>query len=209
MAAGAWLDRFVWLNAAGSVGVFLALQLLVFRRIAQEDCLKWMTILAAIAGTWCVAVGLSPLALRSVTGRLGVGAVVIAAGLSAFIYGLAVYLYALYVFGVAESSIRLRMLVEIAAAGPDGLTLAELFARYTERDIVHKRLERFLRSGDLIMRDDRLIPGRRVTLFTLQSGVIDWLRQWLGRPYQLVSPLASVHDERPSVAASSVDASAS
>lgn len=58
-------------------------------------------------------------------------------------------------FNLGETGRRIRLLRELATA-PEGLTEAELMARYTADEVVERRLRRMEESGAIEIRDGRV-----------------------------------------------------
>ena len=71
-----------------------------------------------------------------------------------------IYCYFLAFFNVGESARRVRILIELDAAGNEGLTLQELLNAYNARMIVPARLERLVSSGQLVEKDGRYYVGK-------------------------------------------------
>ncbi|SME98993.1 hypothetical protein SAMN06265365_114131 [Tistlia consotensis] len=55
-----------------------------------------------------------------------------------------------------QSSLRVRILLELQAAGAAGLPHDDLLARYSDRHLTHLRLERMVAGGAVLRRDGRL-----------------------------------------------------
>jgi len=109
--------------------------------------------LAALAGLgW----GLASQADR--TDRMGLG---VAWTLT---YMSLVYWYVFGFFNLGESARRIRLLVELRAAGERGLTRAEILAAYNARMIVDARLGRLLAGGQVVERDGRYFIGKPLML---------------------------------------------
>ncbi len=58
-----------------------------------------------------------------------------------------------------EASVRARILDEVARAGDDGLTLADLLGRYNVRVIMDLRFDRLAASGQVRLQGDRVVLG--------------------------------------------------
>jgi hypothetical protein len=71
------------------------------------------------------------------------------------------------------SSLRVRLIRELAHAGPDGIATHELRTRYGREHILQVRLERLLTGGQLYLRDGR---------YHLKRGGV-W---WIGRLFALL-----------------------
>ena len=181
---GGWTEAYYAANSALSVGVFIVLQILVFRRIDQRACVKWLNrLMTGVAGV-AAAGALSPLVPGHPLHGVSLGTMLVAGASSVGLYGLGVYLYCLYGFGVAESSIRVRILEELGRGDAHGVTFAQLLERYNEEDVIRKRLARFIQSGDLMLDGTIYRPGRRFSVFTVQNRLITWMREVFARPYE-------------------------
>ena len=74
------------------------------------------------------------------------------------------YLYVFGFFNLGESARRIRLLIELDAAGPRGLTRAELLRAYNARTIVEARLARLAAGGEIEERAGRYVVKRRTAL---------------------------------------------
>lgn len=81
--------------------------------------------------------------------------------------------------GLGETARRIRLLQELDRA-PDGLTLAELLARYNAREIVDKRLARLLGNRQVVLADGRYVL-RRSSLWLITKLVIAFKLAILGK----------------------------
>jgi hypothetical protein len=89
-----------------------------------------------------------------------------------------------YIFGfynLGESARRIRLLIELEAAGSRGLSRTELLAAYNARMIVQTRLGRMLTSGQIVERDGRYVIGRPLMLYGAKALVLLKLA-FLGAP---------------------------
>lgn len=68
--------------------------------------------------------------------------------MSVLIYSFSALFYVLCFFGPFETSIRMRLIRELASK-PEGLTKQEIYARYNERIMLDTRLKRLIGSGDV------------------------------------------------------------
>lgn len=143
-------DGLALLAGVASCLLFCAAHLAVFRFVDSSGVLKWTMIIFGLGLFLCWGLAWSlflkfpstfpPPVLISV--GLGVS-------LSTLIYGLSSFLYVLCVWGPYESSIRLRLVRELAAVYPDGLSRDELLARYNNEKIIQRRLARLVRSAEI------------------------------------------------------------
>jgi hypothetical protein len=78
------------------------------------------------------------------------------------IYGSLGYCY-FHFINLGITARRIRVLRELYAAG-GGLSLNELLKRYNAGDMISKRLDRLLGSGQIVCRDDKYHIGKPVML---------------------------------------------
>lgn len=67
------------------------------------------------------------------------------------------YCYVFGFFNLGESARRIRLLIELHAAGDRGLTLEEILTAYNARLIVEARLARLLSGGQIALRGGRYV----------------------------------------------------
>jgi len=79
------------------------------------------------------------------------------------------YCYFFAFYNVGESARRIRLLIELDAAGEDGMTLEEILASYNARMIVEARLGRLLASGQIAQVDDRYFMAGRLLLYVAKA----------------------------------------
>ena len=121
-----------------------------------------LTGLAALA-----ALALPPIGLAAAPGdRVGLGVAWTLTYLSL------VYWYVFGFFNLGESARRIRLLVELRAAGERGLTRAEILAAYNARMIVDARLGRLLAGGQVVERDGRYFTGKPLMLWGAKALVL-------------------------------------
>lgn len=70
------------------------------------------------------------------------------------------YCYIFGFFNVGESARRIRLLIELRAAGPRGLTLEEILAAYNAEMVTEARLQRLLAGRQVVQRGERYVIGR-------------------------------------------------
>ena len=81
------------------------------------------------------------------------GGVLICVGgviLSFVLLGVLAFLYIVCVFGPSESSIRIRVLLDLAQASGHGLSWEKILENYNARTMVDIRLKRCLEAGDVV-----------------------------------------------------------
>lgn len=95
------------------------------------------------------------------------------------LYSLMTFLYIVGVFGVIESSIRLRLLTFVAAS-PEGTSMKKIYRSYNYRIIVKKRLDRLSGSGELVFSEGKYRVGRKFSLFLLPAYLALLLKKLYG-----------------------------
>lgn len=140
-------DLFIITIAVAGFFVFLILHCIVFRHIKKRDAIRWFLFLF-----------------------VGVGATLLLfSAIAALLYGLMASAYFMGVFGLLATSVRIRLLTEIADAREKGLSMQELSRRYNPKRIVRERLARFVSSGDIRHVNGYYVKGVGVTFFVLPA----------------------------------------
>jgi hypothetical protein len=94
-------------------------------------------------------------------------------------YILMVYLYSLYIFGVYESSIRIRLIREIDNYRLSGVLFVDLLEHYNDEEIIRKRIARLISSGEIKSINDKYIINNKCGIFSIQVIVINYLKKLL------------------------------
>jgi len=162
------LDILTTLTGFSSFAVFFLAQAIFARRQGPERVFSCLKILG-ISFVWLpipLMAGLCALKVVNVSWPVGVSM----AFLSFLINGLLCFFYVLSIFGAYETSVRMRLLREIAMAGPKGLSESEILQRYNPEIIARLRLGRLAGAGYLIERGGAysIVASRRLSfLFDL------------------------------------------
>jgi hypothetical protein len=91
------------------------------------------------------------------------------------------YAYIFGFFNLGESARRIRLLIELRAAGAQGLTLERLLAAYNAEMILDARLRRLLAAGQIVARGGRYHIQSRSMLRGARALVL-LKRLYLGAP---------------------------
>ena len=162
-----------------SFACFLLVHLITFRWLPPERLLQsLLLIVVAILALPAVFVAMAQV-LRFID--ISWPVLVCAAGLSMLINGLACFVYVLCIFGPYETSVRMRLVREIARGGSDGLLHRELLERYSVDSIVKIRLRRLIGSGDVIEKDGLYRCGRSGNFFFIFDTIAGAIKKWIGR----------------------------
>ena len=162
-----------------SFGMFLAVHAVIFRWVRPEQLLKsLLTCMLALEALPALLMGV--FYMRQAADASWQGWV--CAGLLAMvIQGLLCFVYVLCVFGPYETSVRMRLVREIAAAGPAGIALKELGTSYNAGTIVDMRLGRLMGSGDIVEQDGLYRVTRPKNLFFIFDAIAGVLKKWIDR----------------------------
>ncbi len=146
--------------------LFFIFHILVFRKMKKEAVftgLIYVYLFVGIFACLLLSTGFSFLQNYSLVTDMMI------AILSFFLYTMTVFVYILYIFGVLESSIRMRLLHHIADTGSKGVRLEDLKKLYNVDIIISKRLLRFSASGELILVGGRYQRNKRYSFIMLPA----------------------------------------
>ena len=116
--------------------------------------------LSVLAG-FAAVVGLAALQPREAEGLVVNLSITVAWSLAYLAFA---YTYVFGFFNLSESARRVRLLIELRAAGRRGLTRNELLAAYNARMIVEARLRRMLGAAQISKQDDRYVIRQSLML---------------------------------------------
>jgi len=161
------IDWMITGSAIAACAVFVAAHLLIFRFLTLRKILTWIMriyVLGAAAGA-AVFAGLSLVFPTEI--KLDVFS-----GAGCFLLSLAMYTfmsfaYILCVFGPYESSIRLRLMLELYDDYPEPVAYSDLLTRYNPRWILDCRLQRLIGSSEVVNENGLYRTGRIKLAFLL------------------------------------------
>ena len=162
----------------GSFGIFFLIHIITFRRLHPEALLKSLAACGVAIAVLPVMLMVILFFMKAVDAPVlswvlaGVLATLISGGLS--------LVYVLTIFGPYETSVRMRLVREIAKGGPDGISHQELLDRYNARTIMDIRLRRLKGSGDVIEEGGLYRAGRTRNVFLLFDVVAGVIKKWIG-----------------------------
>ena len=99
-------------------------------------------------------------------------------------YVLLAWSYVFGFFNIGESARRIRLVIELEAAGDRGLTLDGILAVYDSQRIVDARLDRLLVGRQIVERDGRYVIGSALMLTIAKLLVVGKIL-FLGRPSEV------------------------
>ncbi len=173
------IDALIIAVSFASFAVFFILQMIFFRLMHQEAVLKAimvifvLTSLGHFMASPLIAGTLGPQA------ALSTGETILIALLSYLLFGLAAFVYILCVFGPSETSIRIRVVREIFEGEAHGLSHTELLGRYNAKMVLERRLERLLRSGEIIERNGKYILIKKANFFFMIDTVANLIHGFI------------------------------
>ena len=162
-----------------SFSIFLLVHLITFRWVKPERLLR--SLLLCVMAIMALPFFLMWFffTMKIVAAPLSVW--VYATLLAVFVQGLLCFVYVLCIFGPYETSVRMRLVREIAQGAKQGISLKELSARYNAQTLVNIRLERLIGSGDIIKKDSRYHPGNKGNLFFIFDAIGGVIKKRIGR----------------------------
>ena len=165
-------------------GIFLLIHLVTFRRMRPEKVLRSLFVCV-------VAMTMIPVPLLQIFCTLKVVSapplVWLGAALSAIVIeGLLCVFYVLCIFGPYETSVRMRLVREIAKASSDGISMEELLKKYDSSTMVDMRLRRLMGSGDIIEKDGIYRAGSGRNIFFIFDAIAGMIKKWIGRERHII-----------------------
>lgn len=160
-----FIDYFVFTISIIATALFLLIHIVLSRRLKQAAVLTGLFIALVLGESFIFISAMAILYL----GQLPLSAFILALFSMTFLYGLASFLYVFGIFGVIESSIRIRLLEIIEQAGTVGLSYAAILKKYNCKIIVKKRLLRLTTSGELKTENDQYALGKTFSLFLIPA----------------------------------------
>jgi hypothetical protein len=162
-----------------SFGIFLLVHIITFRWVRPEHLLK--SLMACVTAIMVVPVLLMGIFYALKVVDAGIPAWVCAALVALVIQGLLCFFYVLCVFGPYETSVRMRLVREIAKVPSGGVTLADVLQRYNHATIVDIRLQRLTGSGDVLEKDGYYQSRDNKNLFFIFDAIAGVLKKWINR----------------------------
>ena len=136
--------------------IFFLANIFVFRRIQQEQAVRWFFILT-FATTFVMA---------------------LFSWISSVLFFLLFCCYFMGVFGLMATSVRIRILSEVARSS--GITYKTLVLRYNRNTIVRSRLARLVASGDIVLESGKYRPGGKLTFFMAPAFILKLMKIFYG-----------------------------
>ncbi len=162
-----------------SFGVFLLAQVITFRWVRPENLLRSLVLCTVVIMAFPVLLMTLFYFIKPVKAPVEIW--IVAAVLASLIQGLLCFFYVLCIFGPYETSVRMRLVREIALGASKGISMQALLERYNNETIVDIRLQRLTGSGDLIEQEGRYRSGRSRNFFFIFYTIAGVIKKWIGR----------------------------
>jgi len=158
--------------------VCLLIQVISFRWLRPEEVLKSMLLCV-------IAIVVLPMALMGIlfsTKAIEASFLgwVMASLLASLITVLLSFVYILCIFGPYETSVRLRLLREIAKGKDKGVSWEEISSQYNVEIMTNIRLQRLVRSGDVIEKDGLYQVGSNKNFYFIFDAIAGVIKKWIG-----------------------------
>jgi hypothetical protein len=175
-------DETVITGAAAAFGIFVVMQMIVFRLLHQEAVLKAIMVIFVLTSAVQV-IGLSYVLTAHDVFLFAGGIItkVCLVGFSYLIFGLTAFVYILCVFGPSETSIRIRVVREIFEGPQHSLTPKELASRYNAAMILERRLDRLLRSGEIVLEQGTYRLIKKANFFFMIDSIANLIHRVIKR----------------------------
>lgn len=149
--------------------LFVMAQIIIFRKIEQARVVVWLKYIIVLSNIGFTL--LFVLIIPYILPRLRIISYLI----SLMTFNLFVVAYILGVFGMVVSSLRIRILSEIAHRGERGLSIDNLLRHYNKEAIIKERVRRLIQTGDIFCEKGTYRLNNRFSLFLFHKIVFDVL----------------------------------
>jgi hypothetical protein len=177
LPAGKPMDFRIILSAFCSFLAYLFIHTLIFRVIDQKKVLVWIVNTCLLGGLFPEIFALISAWLFPLPGETFLIQFSAVSLLSFILYGLLAVLYILGPFGLIESSLRLKLLNEIAGAGNRGISRPSLYKLYNRHAIIRKRLDRFVTAKDFKYQNGNYYIRNRFSYFLIQAFLFENMKR--------------------------------
>lgn len=161
-----------------SFGIFLVIHVVTFRRLRPEELLR--SLHACVAAIAALPLALMTLLFVMKAADASPAQWLLASLLALTMAGLSSLAYVLCIFGPSETSVRMRLVREIAKGEAKGVSHEELLQHYNARTIVNIRLRRLTGSGDIIEQNGLYRARNTRNMFFLFDSIAVMIKKWIG-----------------------------
>src|SRR3989344_5284288 len=173
------IDHLVIIMGFGEFAVFWLLHVLLFPKIHRRHIITWFLyiyVTTFIIGTGILTSILNLIHAPTISNHLALLTITII--LVGSIFSLLCIIYIIGIFGVIESSVRMKLLTLVAEKSTRGLTQAELAKTYNKVVDLTSRLNRLISSGDVQLINGKYYLRKQLSLSLLLiqlSQLITWI----------------------------------
>lgn len=170
-----FIDLFIILAALGEFCVFWMLHVLLFRFISYESVFKWLISLYVFTTTTYAALFLMLRHLMIAVGVYDTLMQLVVMTTILVIASLLTGIYIIGIFGIIESSIRIKLLNLVTQAKTSGITYKDITNVYNKQIILNKRIQRLQSSGDIIRVAGKYYAPKRFSAFFLVAQITKFI----------------------------------
>lgn len=171
------MDLQIIISSIVSFFLFLILHIIIFSKIDQSNVLVWIVKLCLFGAIFPLLFALFFSIVFPIGQYPQIAHFLIVFSSSFLLYSLLAIGYILGMFGLLESSLRIKILQEIATAGKRGIQKKEIHRVYNRDVIIVKRLKRFIRSGDISYRNGLYTMRKRFTYFVVHAFIFESMKK--------------------------------
>jgi len=159
--------------------VFLIIHVIAFRWLAPEQLLKSLLVTVLIIMALPAVVMVTIFFSRTIDAPLAMW--LLATVLAMAVDGLLCFFYVLCIFGPYETSVRMRLVREIAKGKDIGVSHDEILAQYNAEIMVKIRLQRLIGSGDIVEDNGIYRTTNTGNFFFIFDAIAGVIKRWIGR----------------------------
>jgi len=171
------MDLQIVFSSILSFVLFFILHVYIFSRIDHSKVLIWIVKTCMIGTIFPLLFALLFSFYFPVFGSSALLQFVVVYLVSFLLYSLLSIGYVLGMFGLLESSLRIRILEKIASRGKEGISKKDINALYKNDVIIAKRLKRFVRSGDISYKNGLYTMKRRFSYFVVHAFIFESMKK--------------------------------
>ena len=156
---------------------FLLIHVISFRWLRPEELLK--SLLACALAIAVIPIGFMAILFVHKAVEASLSQWILASFVAFVITGILSFVYILCIFGPYETSVRMRLVREIAKGKDKGITMQELLDRYNAGTIVKIRLRRLVGSGDIVEKKGGYSTARSGNFFLIFDAIAGVIKKWI------------------------------
>lgn len=163
------MDLFIIISAVFSFILFLILQILIFRYLKNTKILKGLYYALGITSIFHYLIFwiLSKYLFFKI--QYSFFTIFFDSSVSLILFMLLAFIFILAFLGVATTSLRMQLLIEIKNKGKKGITYNQLLAKYNKEIIIMTRVARLIEAGEIEKIKDFYCYKKHLTYFRLHT----------------------------------------